>query len=448
MGAMPSLPGGFAWGVSTSAFQIEGATGEEGRGQSIWDTFVHSHEKIRDGHTADTACDHYHRYPEDIALMRRLGVDVYRFSVSWPRILPAGVGAVNAAGLDFYDRLVDALLAAEITPMATLFHWDLPQALEDVGGWLDRDTAGRFGEYAGVVAARLGDRVRHWITLNEPFEHMALGYALGRHAPGHSLLLDALPAAHHQLLGHGLAVEALRASGAGHVMLTNSYSPAVPAGGSEEDVAASRAYDTLHRGMFTDPVLLGRYPDLAAFGVDGDALPFVEDGDLATIAAPLDGLGVNYYNPTRLAAPVPGSPLPFETTEFEGVDTTDFGWPVLPSGLTRTLTDLTEDYGDALPPLWITENGCSYFTAPDADGAIADRARIDYLEAHVRAVAEAIDQGADVRGYLVWSLLDNFEWAEGYHQRFGLVHVDPESRNRTPKASFDWYRELIAGQRR
>ncbi|WP_347177398.1 GH1 family beta-glucosidase [Glycomyces sp. L485] len=445
---MPSLPGGFAWGVSTSAFQIEGATGEEGRGQSIWDTFVHSHEKIRDGHTADTACDHYHRYPEDIALMRRLGVDVYRFSVSWPRILPAGVGAVNAAGLDFYDRLVDALLAAEITPMATLFHWDLPQALEDVGGWLDRDTAGRFGEYAGVVAARLGDRVRHWITLNEPFEHMALGYALGRHAPGHSLLLDALPAAHHQLLGHGLAVEALRASGAGHVMLTNSYSPAVPAGGSEEDVAASRAYDTLHRGMFTDPVLLGRYPDLAAFGVDGDALPFVEDGDLATIAAPLDGLGVNYYNPTRLAAPVPGSPLPFETTEFEGVDTTDFGWPVLPSGLTRTLTDLTEDYGDALPPLWITENGCSYFTAPDADGAIADRARIDYLEAHVRAVAEAIDQGADVRGYLVWSLLDNFEWAEGYHQRFGLVHVDPESRNRTPKASFDWYRELIAGQRR
>ncbi|GAB4004473.1 hypothetical protein GCM10029992_49560 [Glycomyces albus] len=303
MSPIPRLPDAFRWGVATSAYQIEGAVPEDGRGTSIWDVFVGSAGTIRDGHTAETACDHYHRYPEDIDLMRRLGIDVYRFSISWPRILPSGSGAVNESGLGFYDRLVDALLAAGLTPMATLFHWDLPQELEALGGWLDRDTALRFGEYAAVAAERLGDRVKHWITLNEPFEHMALGYGLGQHAPGRTLMLDSLPAAHHQLLGHGIAAGALRDSGAELVMLTNSYSPAVPATDAEPDLAAARAYDALHRGVFTDPVLLGRYPDLSAYGVDGAALPFVEDGDLATIATPLDGLGVNYYNPTRLAAP-------------------------------------------------------------------------------------------------------------------------------------------------
>jgi beta-glucosidase len=445
--ALPHLPDGFAWGVATSAFQIEGATATDGRGPSIWDTFSRVEGAIRDGHTADTACDHYHRYPEDIALMRRLGIDVYRFSLSWSRILPAGAGAVNPAGLDFYDRLVDGLADAGITPMVTLFHWDLPQALEDSGGWLVRDTAYRLADYAELVAERLGDRVRHWITLNEAFEHMALGHALGQHAPGRAMLLDALPAAHHQLLGHGLAAAALRASGAPHVMLTNSYSPAVPASDDDADRAAADAYDALHRRMFTDPVLLGRYPDLTAYGLEAAALPFVADGDLDAIAAPLDGLGVNYYNPTRLAAPEADAPLPFAITEFAEVPTTDFGSPVIPSGLTRTLLDLAADYGDALPPLWVTENGCSYTVAPDADGAFVDRDRIDFLEAHVAAVAEAIDKGADVRGYLVWSLLDNFEWAEGYHQRFGLVHVDPETQDRTPKASFAWYRDTIAEQR-
>nr|WP_255672597.1 GH1 family beta-glucosidase [Glycomyces amatae] len=454
--ALSRLPDGFAWGVATSAFQIEGAATEGGRGPSVWDAFTDTPGKIRDGHTARTACDHYHRYPEDVALMRDLGIDVYRFSISWPRVQPTGSGPANEAGLDFYDRLVDALLDAGVAPMATLFHWDLPQALEDndagaPGGWLDRDTAHRFAEYARLAADRLGDRVRHWITLNEPFEHMALGYALGQHAPGRTLLLDALPAAHHQLLGHGLATAALRAAGAPHVMLTNSYTPAVPFSGNESDLAAADAYDALHRGVFTDPVLLGRYPDLSAFGLgdtaeDPSALPFVRDGDLEAVAQPLDGLGVNYYNPTRLAAPSPETVFPFDIAEFDHAPTTDFGWPVIPSGLTQTLVDLTRDYGDALPPLWVTENGCSYDVAPGPDGAVDDRQRIDYLDAHVRAVADAVDQGADVRGYLVWSLLDNFEWAEGFHQRFGLVHVDGETRDRTPKASYHWYRSLIAAQ--
>ena len=457
MAATSRLPDGFAWGVATSAFQIEGAPGEDGRGPSVWDAFTDMPGKIRDGHTARTACDHYHRHAEDVALMKDLGVDLYRFSISWPRLQPTGTGPVNEAGLDFYDRLVDALLDAGIAPMATLYHWDLPLALEDQGfpgGWLDRDTARRFADYAGLAADRLGDRVEHWITLNEPFEHMSLGYALGEHAPGRTLLLDALPAAHHQLLGHGLATAALRAAGARHVMLTNSYSPAIPFSGDESDLAAADAYDTLHRGVFTDPVLLGRYPDLSAFGLEGP-LPFVQDGDLALIAAPLDGLGVNYYNPTRLAAPSPETLLPFDITEFDSAQsdsgpapTTDFGWPVVPSGLTRTLLDLTRAYGDALPPLWVTENGCSYDVAPGPDGTIDDQQRIDYLDAHVRAVADAADQGADVRGYLVWTLLDNFEWAEGYHQKFGLVHVDEQTQDRTTKASYDWYRDLIAEQHR
>jgi beta-glucosidase len=431
-----------ALGVATASYQIEGAVTEDGRGPSIWDTFTAQPGRIRGGDDGTEACDSYHRLDDDVALIRGLGVDAYRFSLAWPRIMPEGRGRVETRGFDYYERLVDTLLAAGIEPVATLYHWDLPQPLEDAGGWLDRDTAHRFAEYASICAERLGDRVRHWITLNEPFEHMALGYALGQHAPGHILLLDALPAAHHQLLGHGLATSALRAAGAPFVMLTNSYTPAVPFSGNENDLAAAAAYDLIHRRLFTDPVLLGRYPDLSALGLG--ALPFVKDGDLEAIAQPLDGLGVNYYNPTRLTAAPPESPLPFDIVEFDHVKTTDFDWPVIPSGLTQTLVELTEDYGDALPPLWVTENGCSYTVPPAADGTIPDQDRIDYLAAHVEALDAAIAQGADVRGYLVWSLLDNFEWAEGYHQRFGLVHVDSETQDRTPKASFDWYRKLIA----
>ncbi|MGW6913063.1 GH1 family beta-glucosidase [Kitasatospora sp. NPDC054939] len=431
------LPPGFRWGASTAAYQIEGAVDEDGRGPSVWDTFVARPGAVRDGHTGAVACDHYHRYPEDVALLAGLGVDGYRFSLAWPRIRPTGTGAVNAAGLAFYDRLVDALLAAGITPLPTLYHWDLPQALEDAGGWLNRDTAYRFAEYAALAADRLGDRIPAWITLNEPFVHMVYGYALGIHAPGRTLMLDALPAAHHQLLAHGLAASALHERGL-DVMIANNLTPVRPATSAPADLAAAQAYDALHNRLFTDPLLLGSYPDLAALGVDPDLGGCVHEGDLKLIAGtPLAGLGVNYYNPTRIAAPTePG--LPFTFVDIPDVPRTAFGWPVVPDGLRELLVGLRDRYGTALPPLTVTENGCSTTEGTD------DPARIDYLATHLDALAAAVAEGVDVRGYYAWSLLDNFEWAEGYHQRFGLVHVDFATQKRTPRASYAWYRDLIA----
>jgi beta-glucosidase len=443
---MPQFPPGFEWGVATAAYQIEGAVAEDGRTDSIWDTFCRQPGVIRDGHTGDVAADHYHRWPEDVALMADLGIGAYRFSIGWPRVQPGGTGGPNPAGLDFYDRLTDALLAAGITPMPTLFHWDLPQPLEDAGGWLSRDTAARFADYAALAAERLADRIDTWITLNEPFIVMAFGYALGVHAPGKALMLGALPTAHHQLLGHGLATAALRAGGARRVMLTNNYSPVWPASGSTEDRAAAAAWDALQNRLFTDPVILGRYPDLSAFGLSADGLDFVRPGDLECISAPLDGLGVNYYMPTRVSALADG-PLPFQMEPIDGYPLTAFGWPVIPAGLTELLGQLKDRYGDRLPPVYITENGCSVADEPAADGSIDDQFRIDYLDGHIRAVAAAITAGVDVRGYLTWTMMDNFEWSEGYHQRFGLVHVDFESQRRTPKSSFAWYRDLIAAQR-
>ncbi|QMU72089.1 beta-glucosidase [Streptacidiphilus sp. P02-A3a] len=443
------LPAGFRWGVATSAYQIEGAAAEDGKGPSIWDTFTARPGTVRDGRTGGTACDHYHRHAEDVALMRGLGLDAYRFSISWPRVQPSGAGPVNAPGLDFYDRLVDDLLAAGIAPTPTLFHWDLPQALEDTGGWLNRDTAQRFGAYAAVVADRLGDRVASWITLNEPVVHMVYGYAFGIHAPGRTLMLEALPTAHHQLLGHGLAVAALRAAGAREVMIANNCTPVRPtgpAGPGEAGRAAVEAYDALHNRLFTDPLLLGRYPDLSAFGLaDPSWGGLIRDGDLRTVSAPLDALGINYYNPSWVGPPVEGGGLPFELAEPpEGrYPRTAFGWPVVPEGLTELLVGLRRRYRDALPPVLITENGCSL-----ADGAGADdRARIAFLRDHIDAVAAAVDRGVDVRGYFTWSLLDNFEWAEGFQQRFGLVHVDFDTLARTPRASYDWYRNRIARHR-
>ena len=431
---LPRFPDGFLFGASTAAYQIEGAVAEGGRGPSIWDTFAHTPGRTRDGDTGDVACDHYHRWPEDVALLAGLGVDAYRFSIAWPRVQPGGTGAPNAAGLDFYDRLVDALLAEGIAPVPTLFHWDLPQALEDRGGWLERDTAERFAEYAAHVAARLADRVRRWITLNEPVVHMAQGYAWGTHAPGRTLQLDALPVAHHQLLGHGLAVRALRAAGAGEVVITNNCTPVVPAGDDPADHAAAAVYDAFHNRLFNDPVLLGTYPEF----LTGD---HIRDGDLDVIRQPLDGLGVNYYNPTRVGAPGPDDELPFKLLPIEGVPTTAFGWPVVPQGLTALLTGLRDTYGDALPPIHITENGCS------TDEGLADPFRVDYLDGHLRAVHRAIEAGVDVRGYFVWSLLDNFEWAEGYSQRFGLVHVDFANQTRTPRESYHWLRAALAESR-
>jgi beta-glucosidase len=423
----------FQWGVATAAFQIEGATAEDGRGTSIWDTFCREPGRIRDGHTADVACDHYHRWPEDLDLVAGLGAGAYRFSIAWPRVQPDGGGAVNAKGLDFYDRLVDGLAERGVAAVPTLYHWDLPQPLEDAGGWLNRDTASRFAEYAAVVADRLADRVDMWVTLNEPMVVMAYGYAFGVHAPGRALLLGALPTAHHQLLGHGLATAALRAAGARQVAITNNYTPGIAASDRPEDRAAAEAFNALLNWQFTDPVLAGAYPDL---GVD---LPHVRDGDLAVIGAPIDVLGVNYYSPVGITAPGEGDDLPFAMTEPGDVPVTGMGWPVVPDALRRLLLTLRERYGDRLPPIKITESGCSY------DESLDDQPRIAYLRDHIGAVRAAMDEGVDVRGYYVWSLLDNFEWADGYGPRFGLVHVDYATQRRTPRASYAWYRDLIAG---
>ncbi|MEV0230522.1 GH1 family beta-glucosidase [Nonomuraea sp. NPDC050786] len=426
----------FLWGTATAAYQIEGAVEEDGRGVSIWDTFAHEPGRTRDGHTGDVACDHYHRWPEDVELMSGLGVNAYRFSIAWPRVQPQGDGPVNAKGLDFYERLVDALLERGIQPVPTLFHWDLPQALEDRGGWLNREIPEKFACYAAAVADRLADRIPLWITLNEPFVHMAYGYAMGIHAPGQALLTDALPAAHHQLLAHGLATRALRAAGARQVAITNNCTPVWPASQQEADLKAADAYDILHNRLFNDPVLLGKYPDLSAYT---PTLDFLQDGDLDIIATPLDALGINYYNPTRIAAPTDEG-LPFSDAGITGHPTTAFGWPVVPDGLRELLTGLKKRYGAALPPVLITENGCS------TEDTLEDDARIEFLDGHLAAMRRAMAEGVDVRGYFVWSLLDNFEWAEGYHQRFGLVRVDFETQRRTPKASYRWLRDFLKAQ--
>ncbi|MFC8671613.1 GH1 family beta-glucosidase [Streptomyces griseorubiginosus] len=434
--AIPRFPDGFLWGVSTSAHQIEGAADE--RERSVWDTFTAEPGRVKDGSTAEVACDHYHRYREDVSLLAGLGVDAYRFSVSWPRVR-------TDKGLDFYDRLVDELVAAGVRPVPTLFHWDLPVALEAKGGWLERDTAFRFAEYVSAVADRLGDRVDRWITINEPAEHTLFGHAIGAHAPGKQLMFDALPAAHHQLLGHGLAVQALRAAGATDIGIANSHGPTWPASQDQPDVEAADFYDLLLNRLFAEPILLGEYPS----GL-GDLMPGDVAADLKVISEPLDFYGINYYAPTRVGAPkgedaefggltIPAE-LPFSVEQIEGVPVTDFGWPVVPEGLTELLTTFHERYGDRLPPVVVTENGCSYEGVDDQD-------RIAYLDSHVRALHKAVEAGVDVRGYFVWSLLDNFEWAEGYARRFGLVHVDFETQARTPKASYGWYRDLLRAQR-
>ncbi|RCG24348.1 beta-glucosidase [Streptomyces diacarni] len=446
---LPAFPDGFLWGTSTSAFQIEGGVGADGRGPSVWDAFTRQPGRIKDGSDAAVATDHYHRWREDVALLRELGAGAYRFSVSWPRVLPTGTGEVNAPGLDFYDALVDALCEAGIEPVPTLFHWDTPLPLEERGGWLERDTAQRFADYADAVAARLADRVTRWITLNEPAEVTLLGYGLGDHAPGKRLLFDALPAAHHQLLGHGLAARALRARGVRSIGVANSHGPVWPVSSSEEDTGAAALYDLLTNRLFAEPLLLGRYPDegLAAM------LPGPVADDLGLIGDSLDWYGVNYYQPTLVGAPDPrtqadefagiGIPaeLPFGIREIPGRERTGFGWAVVPEGLRETLRTLRERYGERLPPVLVTENGCAY---PEP---VADAGRIAFHDAHLRELHAALEEGADVRGYFVWSLLDNFEWAEGYEQRFGLVHVDYATGERTPKDSFRWLRDALRAQR-
>lgn len=430
------------WSAATAAFQIEGARGADGRGRSIWDDFTDTPGRVRDASTAEPGPDSYHRYRDDVALAENLGLDRYRFSISWTRVQPDGRGAANPAGLDYYLRLADELHAAGVTPFATLYHWDLPATLEAEGGWLVRDTVERFTEYSQIVAEALGDSIRHWYTINEPVSTALQGYAIGELAPGRQLLFESLPAVHHQLLAHGRAQQVLRAHGAEQVGIVNNHTQVLPASDSEADLTAAYSYDLIHNRIFADPVLLGTYPDLDALGVQ---MP-VHDGDLEAISQPGDFYGVNYYNPTTIAAAPEGSPVPFVQVPTPGASYTGFGdlWPIVPEALTGFLLDAQQRYGDRLPPIIIGENGASFPEPDHADGMIDDQDRISYLAGHISAVADAIDAGIEIEEYTVWSLLDNFEWAEGFSQRFGLVHVDQQTSERTPKASYDWYRQLIA----
>jgi beta-glucosidase len=439
------LPAGLRWSAATAAFQIEGARAVDDRGRSIWDDFVDTAGRIRDGSTAEPGPDSYHRSDEDIALLRDLGVDRYRFSISWVRVQPDGAGAGSAKGVAYYDRLVDGLLDAGITPFPTLDHWDLPVGLEAGGGWLARDTAERFADYTEIIVRALGDRVKHWYTINEPVSTALQGYAIGELAPGRQLLFDSLPAVHHQLLAHGRAVAALRAHGAAAVGIVNNHTQVLPASEADADLTAAHVYDLIHNRLFADPVLTGRYPDLSGLGAE---MP-IRDGDMEAIAAASDFYGVNYYNPTTISAAPENSPVPFAPVPTPGAEHTGFGelWPIMPSGLTAFLVDAKQRYGAALPPVVIGENGASFPEPDQADDVLDDQRRISYLAGHIAAVAAAVAQGIDVEEYTVWSLLDNFEWADGFTQRFGLVHVDHESSRRTPKASFAWYRDLIASTR-
>jgi beta-glucosidase len=432
-----SFPVDFAWGAATSAYQVEGAVAEDGRGESIWDRFCARPGAIRNGATGAVACDSYHRSRADVGLARDLGLTAYRFSIAWPRILPTGRGRVNQAGLDYYDRLVDDLLAAGIDPYPTLYHWDLPQPLEDEGGWPVRGTADAFAAYVEVVAGRLGDRVSHWLTQNEPWVIAWLGYGLGIHAPGRRCEADAVAAAHHVLLSHGLALEVLRRDAPdARVGLAVDLIPMHPLTEAEEDVAAAHAADVERNRWILDPVLRGAYP---AEGLPrlGSMLPSAAADDLPLISAPIDFLGVNYYRRNVVDA---GGAI----VDPPGREYTTMGWEVGPEYLHGLLVELRDAYD--LPRLHVTENGAA-FADRVVDGRVDDARRVAYLEGHLDAVARALDDGVPVDGYFVWSLLDNFEWAEGYEQRFGLVHVDFERGGRTPKSSYAWYRDFIAAQR-
>jgi beta-glucosidase len=438
----PSFPPGFAWGAATAAYQTEGAATEDGRGESIWDRFTSLPGRVANGDTGRVACDSYHRYPEDVRLMRELGLNAYRFSIAWPRIVPEGRGAVNEAGLDFYDRLVDELLANGIEPFPTLYHWDLPQALEERGGWPVRDTVEAFAEYVEVVVARLGDRVSRWITQNEPWVVAWLGYGRGEHAPGRRSDRDALAAAHHVLLAHGRAVEVIRRDRPGaDVGITIDVIPIHPLTTAEADLVATGEEDGFRNRWILDPVLRGSYPEDMSRRF-ARILPPVHDGDLEAISAPIDFLGVNYYRRHVVKAGSNGSgPIVVDVPDGEH---TAVGWEVYPDGLHELLLRLHTEY-DA-PPLYVTENGAA-FGDTRRNGTVDDPERTSYLDRHLGAVARAIADGVPVDGYFVWSLLDNFEWARGYAPRFGLVYVDYGTLERVPKRSYHWYRDFIARQR-
>jgi beta-glucosidase len=438
-----SFPADFVWGAATASYQIEGAANEDGRGESVWDRFCATPGKVRNGDSGAIACDFYHRYSDDIALMRELGLDAFRFSIAWPRVLPEGRGTVNTKGLDFYDRLVDELLANGIAPYATLFHWDTPQALEDQGGWPSRATVGAFEEYVDAVSGRLGDRVAHWITHNEPWVVAWVGHGWGHHAPGRESDSDALATAHHLLLSHGRAVEILRRNSPNsEVGITLNLDNPYPATDSDEDIAAARWVDGLHNRWFLDPIFNGAYPEdmLEAWS---EIMPTVQDGDMETIAAPIDFLGVNNYTSPLVAADDDGGRS--QIVRRNDVDRTDMGWEVVPEGLRDLLVRLDHDYSPKA--IYVTENGAAYADVRGHDGGVSDPERQSYLDRYLAGAASAVAQGVPLRGYFAWSLLDNFEWAWGYWKRFGLVYIDYPTLERVPKGSFYWYRDFIAAQR-
>ncbi len=437
------FPPGFQFGAATAAYQIEGAVDEDGRGPSIWDTFAMVPGAVTHGDTGAIACDHYHRADADLDLLAEIGLTAYRFSISWPRVVPDGTGSVNQKGLDFYRRLVDGLHARGIAPVATLYHWDLPQSLQDAGGWASRDTVGYFCDYARVVLDALGDAVPLWGTVNEPFCAAMVGHLEGRHAPGITDLASALAAAHHLLLGHGQAVEIVRQSAPGaRVGISHLFSDISPASQSAADLAAARRLDGYENRWFLDPVVLGTYPeDMLGWYERQVPVDFIRDGDLRVIAAPADFLGVNYYE-TKTVADDPGEPYHQARVMPRTGRLTAGGLDVRPAGLGRILRRVS---GFTAMPLYVTENGAAFHDYVDPEGGVDDLERISYLSDHLAETHRAIAAGADVRGYFVWSLLDNLEWADGYSRRFGLVFVDFGTQARIPKASARWYQRLIAG---
>ena len=435
------FPPGFLWGAATSAYQIEGSPLADGAGPNIWHRFTHTPGATESGETGDVACDHYRRYESDVLLMRELGLSAYRFSIAWARVLPSGRGAVNLPGLAFYDRLVDRLLAQGIAPSATLYHWDLPAALDDQGGWLNRDIAGWFGDYAAVVVRKLGDRVALWSTLNEPWVVSDAGYLHGTHAPGHASLSEAAVASHNLLRSHGAAMEAIRAEGGRQAGLVVNLEPKYPASDRPEDLAATRRADAYMNRQFLDPVFLGRYPEELA-EIYGAGFPAFPAADYILIGQPLDFLGINYYTRTVTAFDPAAEPLRAARVRQGQHLHTTLDWEVYPPALTDVLMWVHNRYGSI--PLFITENGAAFDDPPAVEGPILDDPlRVAYLRDHLRAAHEAMRQGVDLRGYFVWSLMDNFEWSAGYSKRFGLYHVNFETQRRTPKASARFYSGVI-----
>jgi beta-glucosidase len=436
-----AFPEDFLWGSATSSFQIEGAAFEDGRGVSIWDTFCRTPGKVANGDTGDIACDHYHRYQQDVDLMAGLGFDMYRFSIAWPRILPQGTGQVNEAGLDFYDRLVDALLAKNIQPFATLYHWDLPQALQDAGGWPNRMIVDAFVNYADVVTKRLGDRVQNWMTLNEPWCISFLSHAIGAHAPGHQDIEEALLAAHHVLLAHGRSVPVIRANGNANtkvgIVLNQTW--ADPSTNSTEDIAAANRWQGHFNRWFLDPLYKGEYPE-DMIAVYGGEVPDLQAGDLAEISVPTDFLGINFYNRAVVSN---GTETPVLNIRFERPEGeyTAIGWEVYPESLYQLLNWIHKEYAPG--PMYITENGAAYDDVVSPDGSVSDPGRLAYLQGHFHSAYRAMQDGVPLKGYFVWSLMDNFEWAEGYDKRFGIIYVDFETQQRIPKQSAHWFAQVI-----